>query len=124
MSAVTITRLWLNLAADPDDVRGFRLASFRPADATRGEVRTLAGGRRRLILREGSERQYVAVLRHPDADDRAWLDDHRGRLLIVRDPDGGKFIGTYLTFDRTRSRFAVGEDIELTLTDVTHSEAV
>jgi hypothetical protein len=124
MATVVLRRLWLNLASDPSVGRGFRLASFEPADSVPLEVRRYVNDRTRLIRKGGAKRTMVAVLRRPDVDDRAWLLDLVGELMIVRDPDGGKFAGVYADFTRPRTPGVVGEDVTLALTEVTFSEAV
>jgi hypothetical protein len=124
MSVVTFTRLWLNDAADSTDGRGFRLASFEPSDDLRTSVVALAGERFRAVTRKGRAKKLTAVLRSPDADDRAWLDDHADALLTVRDPDGGKWAGVLADWTRPRAPRPGGKDQTLVFSMVSHSEKV
>lgn len=126
MVSVNITKLWFNSAADPSDARGIKLATFSPKSAVQGEARTYANGRVRLVSKAGGVPQpsMEATLSHPTADDRAWLLAHVGQLLIVRDPDGGKFAGVFLDVAPLRTPVPVGENVTITLLGVTHSEAV
>lgn len=121
-TGVVLTRLWLNSAADPSDVMSFRAFTFTPAKAVDAEVRLLAGGRRRLIRRAGQARSHGVSIRRPTLGQRQWLDDHVGELVTIRDPRGGKYHGVYLS---VQVPYTVdgANDVTLSLTEVTHSEA-
>lgn len=122
-TALTLTRLWLNSVAEPADMMSFSIASFAAGRVIEGEVRANANGRLRLIRRATVSRSREAVIRLPTVEQLRWLDDHAGTLLIVRDPEGGKFAATYL--DLSFVRLGVGKsDMTLSLSEVTHSEAV
>lgn len=122
-STITLTRLWLNNAADPADLMSFRTPSYTPGATKPGDVRELAGGRLRLVTRAGRARSHSVVLRKLSAEQEAWLDDHLGELLTVRDPAGGKYVATYLGLSVPHT--VDGEDtVTLALSQVTRSEAV
>lgn len=95
-TTVVLDRLWLNSTDDPDDAMSFRISSWTWGKTVAGDVRELGGGRLRLVTRPTRAQRESAVIVDPTADQLAWLDDHAGQTLTVRDPDGGKFAATYL----------------------------
>ncbi|GAW50619.1 MULTISPECIES: hypothetical protein [unclassified Nocardioides] len=121
-STLVLTRLWLNDVADPSDVMSFRIGAFTPTYGADGEIRKNAGGRLRLVLRAGVARSHSALIRRPTDSQWAWLVAHHRRLVTIRDPDGMKYVGIYLTL--TRDRPVEGADMTLDLSEVTSSEAV
>lgn len=121
-TGLTLSRLWLNLAANPADLIALRVSTFSPGKTVSGEVREQAGGRLRLVRRAAKPRRMSAVLVRPPASAREWLDSHCGERVTVRDPDGGKFVAVYLDIDWDRPVFE-DADVALTLIQVTSSEA-
>lgn len=121
-STLDLDRLWLNDAAQPEDLMSFRTHRFTPAVQQPGEVRRLAGGRLRLVARTGAARSETVEIRRPTAEQFAWLEDHLGRAVVIRDPAGGKFTGVYL--DLSWDRPVEGADLTINLMQVTHTEAV
>lgn len=127
---VTFAGAWLCDPTDPST----RMQVFR---ATRGtaaanlngsQVRTYAGGRRRIITTPADEQTVALVLRRVTDTQFATLLGWRGRLLLFRDYQGWRRFGTF---------FAVGEssvfrgvdlqpvhNVTLTWTDADYSEGV
>lgn len=127
MVAVNLGAIFLNDVADPSDylrlvyVRRF---SKNPG-SVRGEVRRMAGGRTRLVLMEGRDVSWELTFGTTTPEEKEWLVAHTGRLLCVRDDRGGKFFGAYLESpwdERTWSKDA--ENVQLSITELTHSEVV
>lgn len=122
-SVLTLTRLWLNDVGQPSDLVSLSIFDFTRARAVGGQVRTLANGRLRAVRQAWSAKSLTVQVRRPSREQLVWLDDHIGRPVTVRDPDGGKFVGTY--FDLGYSHPVSGvTDISLTLAEVSSSEAV
>lgn len=122
-SSLVLTRLWLNSVADPADVMSFRTASYTPTVTKPGEVRELAGGRLRLVTREGRSHGHEVVIRKPSDEQEAWLDRYLGEPVTVRDPDGKKYVATYLGL--TVPKTLDGEDtVALSLSEITDTEAI
>ena len=59
------------------------------------EVRSYAGGRRRIISTPAQQRLTPLTLRGMSADDVTTLRGWRGRLLLLRDAQGWRRWGTY-----------------------------
>lgn len=121
-TTLSLGRLWLNSVDNPADLMSFAISSFTPSKEIGGEVRDYANGRLRLVRRARVSRARQANVRRPTTLQLDWLDDHAGELVTVRDPDGGKFVGTYLALSYERP--TEGADMTLSLTQVTSSEAV
>lgn len=121
-STIVLNRLWLNSFDDPSDFMSFRIHSFTPSELVDGDVRKNAGGRLRLVLGAADSRSHTVEIRRPTEEQWQWLRDHKGALVILRDPDGSKYVATYL--DLSRERPVEGADMTLNLTEVTASEVV
>lgn len=126
MASVTLVRLWVNVAADPEEYRALRLADINVEDPVPVEVRTYAGGRERAVRRKTRGRlSYTATVRRPSQADVQWLRAHTGETVVVRDPRGHKFFGVYAV---TGYAFMPGlesaEDLRLSVQQITQSEAV
>lgn len=125
MAGVTLGTLWLNDAADLSDGIAFPLMSkLTVVTAQPGEVRTMANGRLRMVSRAGRSRTWQADLPNLDRTAVDWLEDHLGELVLVRDDRGRKMFGTYLTLPDDAHRYDAESDVQITLLEVTHSEAV
>lgn len=121
-TGITITRVWLNAVDNPTDLIALRIYQYDPAIAVPGEIRQLAGDRLRLVTNGSAARSHTIQIRRPTDAVIAWLEDHAGHLVTVRDPDGRKYVGTYLAL--TPSRPIEGADLTLAVSEVTRSEAV
>lgn len=126
MAVVTLTRTWINLAADPSQfVTVDRLAGSQ-GGRTRtvtGEVRTYANGRLRVVTQAGRPGTIPVTFRTRDqADiDQVWA--MAGQPVLVRDPRGRAEYGVY--FDVPETDVARGLiEVALTLSRVTFSEEV
>lgn len=125
MSTVTLTGVWLSLAADPSEYRAFPyVTALQPSTAVQGVVRLLANGRERVVRRAGRSTPMTLTFETTQAD-VSWLEDHVGETVCVRDDMGRKFFGAFFevlvqedTVDRDRPV------VSLTIRSVSFSEAV
>lgn len=125
MAGVGMQTLWLNDAADLADVMAFpTMSGLVAGKENRADVRTYAGGRTRLISRAGTPRSAKATLPLLTRAQIDWLDDHAGRLVLIRDAQGRKFYGVYLNPTFTEIGYIDEANTELVLVEVSHSEAV
>lgn len=125
MTMVTLTTVWLNWADDPSDCCSFtNMASLKVGTETTGEVRRLAGGRDRLVLRAGKQRTTAMTFPGCDRTQVDWLQDHAGELVCARDDRGRKLFGTYFAVEVDENRmYPAYADCSCTLQEVTHDEA-
>lgn len=126
MTTITLTTVWINVASDPSDYRSFPLMSELNVTSTQpGDVRQLASGRARLVLRAGGvKRTVTAALPALDRDDVEWLEDRAGQLLCVRDDRGRKIWATFFAAPVDENQGLTTADVTLTLVEISHEEAV
>lgn len=125
MVTVTLTTAWLNLAADPAVYVSLpTLDGLSVEKAQDGEVRALSNGRRRVVRRAGVGRTASLEVRAATRAEVDWLEEHVGDLVCVRDDRGRKFFGVYLVVAADEIRGNDYADVSLSLSEVTHSEAV
>lgn len=96
MTAVHLTRLWINDAADPSD--SVAVEYWRDSTqglAADGDVRVYAGGRRRNVRGPGAARTWNPVM--PPLPLLVVQDilDRAGLKQWFRDPLGGKVLGVF-----------------------------
>lgn len=90
-----------------------------------GEVRQLASGRARLVLKAGGvKRSIAASLPLLDRTDVEWLEARAGILVCVRDDRGRKIWATFLTVPVDENQGLATADVSLSLAEVSHSEIV
>ncbi|MDI1290916.1 MAG: hypothetical protein PSX37_13325 [bacterium] len=125
MTSVTLRTVWINTAASPSDFRSFQLmSSLTVATVQPGEVRQLASGRSRLVLKAGGVKRTIAAeLPLLDRSDVQWLEDHVGVLVCVRDDRGRKVWGSFLTVPVDESATLTTADVSLAVIEVTHDES-
>jgi hypothetical protein len=126
MAAVQLRSLWLNLAADPAVAMSFPyMSTLTWTKEQPGEVRRYANGRTRIIRRKGKPRSAEATLSGCSREQIAWLEEHVGALVCVRDDRGRKMYATYLTAPVTEAQHRRDRgDVTLAFAEVSHSEAV
>lgn len=125
MATVHLDRLHLSDAVAPADT----LTSFTGREVTDQrslpvEVRTMANGRTRTVTRAGSSRVLSVTLRNLTFAQTEWLAGKRGRLMLLRDRAGRKVFGVFGAVAPREYPDRSGWDVELTLTEVTYTEAV
>lgn len=125
MTAINLTTVWLNSVTDPSDLMSFpNMSELRVATAIDGSVKVLPAGRARLYRHDGQQRTTSLTLPGCEPEQRAWLEDHVGALVCVRDDRGRKVFGAYFTVGADEMRVGQLADVSVTLVEVTHSEAV
>lgn len=125
MASVTFQGLWVNDGSDLSDFRHFdagKTTSFGASVA--GEVRTYAGGRRRVISSVGSPVQWAFSLTWVSQADLAWLEARMGALVLVRDEIGRAVWGTYLGLSVTDYVGRTECQVDVSLESVSHETAV
>lgn len=124
MASVQLDRLFMSLADDPAQQVTCYSSDWSDVRATTGEVRTYAGGRRRVVTRAGTARTLGFTARLLAPADVLTLDGWRGRVVLVRDSRGRKVYGVYLSVPTTDRRDRGGQDVALTVESVDYDEAV
>ena len=126
MASVTLDHLWINDGTDPSVARSFYVSEYATlSSSVSSEVRTYAGGRRRIIGTGGSAQTLPLSLSLVRAADVAWVQDRQGALVVVRDELGRRLWGTYAKVDaKPRKDRSAGFDVSLTVESVTHDESV
>lgn len=125
MAAVVLETVWLNLAADPSVRMSFPMMSeLNVATTQPGEVRTMANGRQRLVRVAGLSRAVSLTLAYCTPAQVAWLELHVGELMCVRDDRGRKLFAAYLQVPVDEHQSGGHSDVSLSLSEITHSEAV
>lgn len=125
MASVELHTLWLNDMADLSDYRSFTyMSKLTVKPVIDGEVRTYAGGRRRAIQRPGRFHELTATLPACTRDQLEWLAEKVGSPVLVRDDRGRKFYGVFFDVDTDEHQYDAEGDASLSITEITHSEAV
>jgi hypothetical protein len=126
MASVHLSRCYVHNAADPSQYVELITTTNNGTPIVVGQVRTYAGGRRRLV-RSSGQSENVAYSFQPTDPDVTWqLEQWVGSLVMVRDEVGRKRWGTYLQL--AKPAVQGNEDKEtavgFTLEQTTHSEVV
>lgn len=124
MASITVSTLWVNVAADPSDYRAFPLMSALNVTTTQpGEVRQMASGRARLVLKAGGVKHTItASLPLLDRVDVEWLEERAGQLVCVRDDRGRKIWATFLGVGADENQGLATADVQLSLVEISHDE--
>lgn len=123
MAEILLDELWIH---DADNLATFvRVTLDRETEqpTVDGETRMYASGRMRAIVRPGrpgAHQLRCLQVERADVDQlRAWV----GKLLLFREPRGRKFYGWYRALPITELPVDLA-DVDLTVDELTHSEAV
>lgn len=124
MASVNLTTLWLNVAADPSDFQVFPYMSALSRARTKpGRTVALAGGRVRAIRQAGRVVEWQVDLPHCTPEQLAWLEAHVGDVVCARDDRGHKTFGVYWSVPVSEHSYNSDGDVQVTLTEITFSEA-
>lgn len=116
MTAVRLSTVWLNSADDPSDRLELTLmASLEMTTTKPGEVVLGAGGRRRVIVRQGKPLSGSLSVNGADRATIAWLEAHAGTRVWVRDDRGRKTLATYFEVPVSEHAYDDCGDVSLTL---------
>lgn len=124
-ASITLNSLSLNVASDPSNYRLFpSMSSLEPTLNLAGEFRPYAGGRIRMILRDGRGEVFNVTLPDLSLDDIAWLKFNAGKTMCLRDDRGNKVFVGYLSVPIKHNSADKTGDVSLSLNEVTYSEVV
>lgn len=124
MTAITMDRVWLSLAAHPEQAVRIVWDGDRGYDGElQLEVRRYAGGRLRAITRTGTKRTATIPASVLPAD-LALLESWRGRTLLYRDGMGQRWWCVITAMPWQPTTNARRRRVALQLAEVTYSEAV
>lgn len=124
MASVTLDRCFLALASDTENQLSAFSSDRSEAQAQPGEVRRMAGGRLRVVTRAGTARAIGVTLRQLTPAQVQQVRDWLGSVVLFRDVWGRKMYGAYFDLDVVDAKDRLGQDVKLTLSEVTFSEAV
>lgn len=123
--SIALTSLSLNVASDPSNYRIFpSMSALDPTLNLAGEFRPYAGGRIRMILRDGRGEVFSVTLPDLDLDTIAWLKSNAGKTMCLRDDRGSKVFVGYLSVPVKHNSADKTGDVSLNLNEVTYSEVV
>lgn len=125
MASVALYELWVHAGDDlADYVTSDGFLAESSSTSSRAEIRTYAGGVERLVTRPGTPRTLDVSMPQVARDVIAWLEDHAGQVVMVRDPRGRLVWGMYSRVAVSEEAGPVLPDVSFTLRSVTYSEAV
>lgn len=124
MASVTLDRVHLSLADDlTSSVAAFSSGRSEVLSVP-GSVRRMANGRLRVVSRAGSSSEIGATLRNLSPTQVALLRSWVGRTVLFRDVWGRKVWGAFFSVNVTDYKDRLAQDVELSISEVTYSEAV
>lgn len=127
MASVTLTKVWLQDAADPSDYVQLTGTDLSEVPLANAPIRRYAGGRYRLITTPGIQSLYRLTVRAPTRTEANQIRTWTGSLLLLRDQMGRAVYGRYEN-PNFRESPQVGVNtvfqIDLAFEEVTHSPAV
>jgi len=117
---------WITLASNPTLSVHASFPQRGSKSDTAGEVRFYAGGRSRVITSANRSATFPLTLQLLSDDDLDLLTSWSGRVLLLRDGEGRRTFGTYLSLDVTDWWDADGtlHDVAFTFTQLSYDEAV
>lgn len=124
MATVALTAVWLTSRLDYTQSLQVQTTGIVAKHSLAGDVRTYAGGRRRLVILAGSERAYDMQLRLVPRATTTTLDAWLGTVVLMRDAFGTRRWVTFLGFERTQEPFPDLSDVKVTFVEVTVDESV
>lgn len=123
MASVTLTTVWLNLAADLTQALSFLIVSaIDPTPITPGDDREYGNGRFRAVLTGATQQKVTFTALAVPATDIATLRNWDGQAVCYRDDSGLKFYGTYRSPSIPRHQYDTDSDVTLTITETTVAE--
>jgi hypothetical protein len=123
MATVLLRDLWINRTDDPTQsvvIEG----TITEKLATTGEVRTLANGRRRIVRRAESVKEYAVAANRVEVETINLLASWAGAVLTYRDAQGRKVHGTFFELNATPWNGFQVASLTFAFTNVSFSEAV
>lgn len=124
MASVALDRVVLSLASDPSQAVAAFSSDRSEQLAVPGEVRRMANGRLRTVKRKGTVTSLGATLRNLTPAQVKTLKGWAGETVLFRDVWGRKLYCVYFTPTTKDYTDRSGQDVTLSLSEVTFSEAV
>lgn len=124
MASVTLTSIWLQNVADLTTALQLHSTSLVETNSQDGTVRPYANGRQRTVTTASKPRSVALSFTLVSAADAATLKSWAGQLVLVRDPFGLRMWGSFFTLARNQQVAPNVNDLSVTFTEVTHSDAV
>lgn len=123
MASVLLDRVILTDAADLSDSIAFYSDDRGDSRTRDGAFKTYAGGRVRLVTTP--TRTRTLTLRAVDVTPAqvAWLDEHTGTTVLLRDKKGRRVWGSYLSVSEVDRLAQTKQDVALTFVQTTYSDA-
>ena len=123
---VAFTDAWLIDVTEPDVTVHTSHPDRKSATSVGGEIRSYAGGRNRVITSANTTATFPLTLQLVNDDELELLTLWRGRVLLLRDGQGRRVFGTFLSLDVDDYWDPTGplHNVSLTFTELTYSEAV
>lgn len=125
-TTVLISAVWLVDAVDPTDALGLSVVgSIKVTSSVPATAQPMAGGRTRLVTKEGTSWTASAVFTAVTPDQVSWIRSHEGRAVWLLDHQGTKLSCFYAEVPADESVvYRTKASVELSFTGVTVSEAV
>lgn len=125
MASVSLSELWVHEAANlAVSVTTYGFAQEDESRSSPGQVRTYAGGRRRLVTMPGVATSLQVTFPVCSRVTVAWLRARVGTTVLLRDPYGRVEWGVYLSLDVSEKGSGIEPDASFTLESITGSAAV
>lgn len=124
MASVVLDRVVLSLASDPSQAVAAFSSDRADQPTVPGEVRRMANGRLRVVRRKGSSRSIGATLRNLTPAQVETVIGWTGETVLFRDVWGRKVYCAYFAPSIKDYADRSGQDVSLSLSEVTFSEAV
>lgn len=102
-TTVTLTGVWVNLAADPSQSVRLDTPAVQASESGPGEIRRYAGGRYRSITRVGTQEVVTVQFRYQARTDLLTLRDWINKTVLYRDLFGRRFYATYQDVPETEN---------------------
>lgn len=123
MATVTLRNLFISRADDPStylEIEG----TITEKQGARGEVRAMANGRRRVVTRAGTVKEYAVSANRITIDEAETLASWAGSVLVYRDPQGRKVPGTFFDLNVEPWNGHQLASVSLTFGNVSFDESV
>ena len=124
MASLTFVELYLHDAADLTDYLALPVNGISDSPTQDLDVRTYAGGRRRVVRRPSLPRQVSVDFAALTTANREALQAWIGTLLLLRDLRGRKFYGVYDSLNVSEIKGMERAAVSLAFTEVTFTEEV
>lgn len=126
MASVALSDAWISLASDLTQSVTMELTGENDQTRRPVETRRYAGGRVRAISRPGVKKQLGLNFEMANRSEFHTLEDWIGKTVLYRDPLGRRLWGVYGEVSGAEIPGAATDalNVNLTLSEVTYSEAV